>query len=116
MLLRRSYHHMHAAGARFCWPFTSCPSAAPHCSPTSHRSCVTHAPPLPQLDLIDLGEGRDEHFRYVLVYLEMLTRTVWLRALPTKEPLQVAREVRVVPCRPALQPAPAQQLSLRAGP
>lgn len=51
-----------------------------------------------QLDLIDLGAGRDDGFRYVLVYIDLLTRHVWLRALRTKEPLNVAREVRTASC------------------
>ncbi len=55
-----------------------------------------------QLDLIDLGAGRDDGFRYVLVYIDLLTRHVWLRALRTKEPAQVAVEVRLFP---ASQPA-----------
>ena len=51
-----------------------------------------------QLDLIDLGAGRDDGFRYVLVYIDLLTRHVWLRALSTKDPLSVAREVRTASC------------------
>ncbi len=48
---------------------------------------------LHQYDLLDLGSGRDPCFRYVLVYIELLTRHVWIFPLPTKEPLLVARVV-----------------------
>lgn len=79
---------------------------APALLPASHSSLAVVATPPPlQVDLIALGDDRDEIFRYVLVYQEMFTRSLWLRALATKEPLQVAREVRAVP--PGL---PAAQL------
>lgn len=45
------------------------------------------------MDLIDLGAGRDSRFRYILVYIDLFTRYVWLRPLATKEPLGVGREV-----------------------
>jgi len=47
-----------------------------------------------QIDLVDLGEDRDPEFRYVLVYVELFTRHVWLRPLTSKEALLVVREVR----------------------
>ncbi len=46
-----------------------------------------------QVDLLDLGAGRDPRFRYVLVYIELYSRRVWLRALSTKEAMLVAAEV-----------------------
>lgn len=59
-------------------------------------------PPRPtmhtQVDLIDLGANRDPRYRYVLVYIDHYTRHVWLRPLATKQPLQVAREVRHCSC------------------
>lgn len=45
------------------------------------------------MDLLDLGAGRDPRFRYVLVYIELYSRRVWLRALTTKEARLVATEV-----------------------
>lgn len=48
---------------------------------------------MPQVDLIDLGEGRDERYRYILSYVELYTRHVWLRPLATKEPIGVGRAV-----------------------
>ena len=64
------------------------------CSLCSLRQPQPPAPVCAQADLIDLGADRDPHYRYVLVYIDHYTRHVWLRPLPTKEPLQVAREVR----------------------
>lgn len=64
------------------------------CSLCSLRQPHPPAPACAQADLIDLGADRDLHYRYVLVYIDHYTRHVWLRPLPTKEPLQVAREVR----------------------
>ena len=49
--------------------------------------------PVSQLDMMDLGPGRDDTFRYVLVYIELTTRYVWIRALASKEAVLVAREV-----------------------
>lgn len=49
--------------------------------------------PALQGDLVDLGEGRDPAFRYVLVYVELLTRRVWLRPLRSKSALECVREV-----------------------
>jgi hypothetical protein len=46
-----------------------------------------------QVDLIDLGAGRDPSHRYIMSYVDLFTRHVWLRALPTKEPRGVAEEV-----------------------
>ena len=43
--------------------------------------------------MMDLGPGRDTSFRYVLVYIELTTRFVWIRPLATKEAVLVAREV-----------------------
>ena len=45
------------------------------------------------MDLIDLGHGRDENYRYVLTYIELLTRHVWLFPLKSKSALEVARSV-----------------------
>lgn len=42
---------------------------------------------------MDLGEGRDPRYRYVLVYVELLTRRVWLRPLESKSALGVINEV-----------------------
>ena len=57
------------------------------------RLCLTVCPfayhvaaLMPQVDLIDLGEGRDERYRYILSYVELYTRYVWLRPLTSKEP------------------------------
>lgn len=44
---------------------------------------------------MDLGEGRDPRYRYVLVYVELLTRRVWLRPLESKSALGVITEVGV---------------------
>ncbi len=46
-----------------------------------------------QVDLLDLGAGRDPRFRYVLVYIELFSRRLWLRVLSTKEARLVATEV-----------------------
>lgn len=43
--------------------------------------------------MVDLGEGRDPRFRYVLVVVELYTRFVWIYPLPTKHALLVARHV-----------------------
>ena len=45
------------------------------------------------MDLIDLGVGRDAKFRYVMTYIDLHTRHVWLRPLETKQAIEVAREV-----------------------
>jgi len=45
------------------------------------------------MDLLDLGAGRDESFRYLLVYVDLFTRHVWLVPLPKKEGVLVARAV-----------------------
>jgi len=54
-----------------------------------------------QVDLVDLGEGRDPRFRYVLVVVELYTRFIWIYPLPTKHALLVARHVSG---QPASQP------------
>ncbi len=61
----------------------------PHCKLPS-RLCLCA---WPQVDLVDLGEGRDPRFRYVLVVVELYTRFVWIYPLPTKHALLVARHV-----------------------
>lgn len=45
------------------------------------------------MDLIDLGEGRDPKYRYIMSYVDLFTRHVWLRALASKRPHGVARQV-----------------------
>ena len=35
-----------------------------------------------QMNLVDLGTGRDPNYRYVLVYIDIFTCHVWLPALP----------------------------------
>ena len=45
------------------------------------------------MDLIDLGHGRDETYRYILTYIELLTRHVWLFPLKSKCAVEVARSV-----------------------
>jgi hypothetical protein len=45
------------------------------------------------MDIVDLGDGRDPNYRYILVIVELFTRYLWLRPLPTKEAVLVAREV-----------------------
>ena len=50
------------------------------------------------MDLIDLGAGRDSLFRYIMTYIDLFTRYVWLRPLATKEPLGVGREVGAQRC------------------
>ena len=55
-----------------------------------------------QVDLVDLGEGRDPRFRYVLVVVELYTRFIWIYPLPTKHALLVARHVSGQPAQPAL--------------
>lgn len=57
--------------------------------PTLHCLCTCTA----QVDLVDLGEGRDPRFRYVLVVVELYTRFIWIYPLPTKHALLVARHV-----------------------
>lgn len=44
---------------------------------------------------MDLGEGRDPRYRYILAYIDLFTRHVWLRPLPDEKAIQVAREVSV---------------------
>lgn len=46
-----------------------------------------------QADLLDLGEGRDPRYRYILAYIDLFTRHVWLRPLQDKTAIRVAREV-----------------------
>jgi len=46
-----------------------------------------------QIDLVDLGNGRDPNFRYILVIIDLFTRHAWLRPLPSKHGILVAREV-----------------------
>lgn len=46
-----------------------------------------------QVDLLDLGEGRDSNFRYVLIMVELKTHHVWGTPLPSKSALLVARWV-----------------------
>ncbi len=60
-----------------------------------HATAVT-LPLLPasasrwQADLLDLGAGRDPRYRYVLVYIELRSRRVWLRPMQTKTAKEVA--------------------------
>lgn len=49
-----------------------------------------------QLDLVDLGAGRDAKYRYVFVLTDVNTGYCWLRALSGKDALIVARHVS--PC------------------
>lgn len=59
---------------------------------TSSTSC-SPSPASLQADLLDMGDGVDPRFRYVLVIIDLFTRHVWLRPLKTKEAVHVAREV-----------------------
>ncbi|EFN59426.1 hypothetical protein CHLNCDRAFT_137959 [Chlorella variabilis] len=47
-----------------------------------------------KVDLIDLGEGRDPKYRYIMSYVDLFTRHVWLRALASKRPHGVARQLQ----------------------
>ena len=68
---------------------------APHNCPFG----LLHTVPPVQHDLLDLGAQRDPCFRYLHVYIELLTRHVWLTPLPSKDPVLVARVVRGVPAK-----------------
>eukprot|EP00887_Chlorella_sp_A99_P005844 scaffold1.g5844.t1 len=59
--------------------------------PAPHPIVIHRAFEQMQADLLDLGAGRDEYFRYVLVAVELFTRHAWLFPLPTKEGVLVAR-------------------------
>ena len=70
----------------------------------------THRPACPtsQMDLLDIGEGRDPNYRYIWICMDLFTKHVWLRPLPKKESLLVAREVGgrcACPTLPAFQPS-----------
>lgn len=56
----------------------------------SNTCCID---PALQIDLIDLGAGRDPRYRYVLVYIDHYSRYAWLFPLVTKEPYLVVRAV-----------------------
>ena len=55
-----------------------------------------------QADLIDLGDGRDERYRYVLVVIDVFSRYCWLYPLAFKTTIAVARHVSCQPHLPAL--------------
>ena len=63
----------------------------PACMPP--HACRPHVLPCTQADLLDLGAGRDLQYRYVLVYIELRSRRVWLRPMRTKTAQEVARWV-----------------------
>lgn len=73
--------------------------------PACHIKLALPCPACPpsQADLLDLGAGRDLQYRYVLVYIELRSRRVWLRPMRTKTAKEVANWVRSMGAGPALQ-------------
>lgn len=74
------------------WGVAGCAGLPPPPPNPPHPPTHAHT----QLDLVDLGAGRDAKYRYVFVLTDVNTGYCWLRALSGKDALIVARHVS--PC------------------
>ena len=85
------------------------------CPPLSHPTTSSiPACSHPQADLIDLGAGRDERYRYVLVVIDVFSRYCWLYPLASTTTIGVARHVSCQHLLPALPPSACCQFLLQA--